>query len=154
MEKYIGHGKICGVDYGMPNMTEEKKVEYKNVIINQELPHYNNKREALIHYIKDRINTLNDCNDDPYMIDVCQCYIDVLNEYYPDNIIKGKTKTGETYQLNNHEKWILHCEEHSDFDFLYTYYSIKIDYTGSTRELNGVLSNNWVVTVKGDLQYI
>lgn len=154
MKKYIGHGKICGVHYGLPSMTDDKKAEYKKIIIEKELIHYTDKREALIDYIQDRVKTLNEYNDEPYMIDVCQCYLDVLNTLYPNATITGRTNTGETYKLNNREKWILKCKEWHDLDFSYTTYTIEIDYTGSTRELSGILNNNFVVTVKGDLQYI
>jgi len=150
MKKYKGDNR-----YIHESMTEEQNTEYKQIIFNEILsfPEYKH-RKLLIWCINDRLKGLNNCNDDPYMIDACQCYIDILNEYYPNNTITGRTKTGEAYQLNNHERWILHCEESHNMHYQYTTYSIKIDYTGSTRELNGVLNNNFVVTVKGDLQYI
>lgn len=158
MKKYIGDmGKFELLKHSLPAMTEAKKIEYKNIIINNELGFctgYDDARKHLILYIEDRIKGLNNSNDDPYMIDACQCYLDILNEYYPNNTITGMTNTGETYQLNNHEKWVLVCEEFSDYYYQYTNYHIKIDYTGSNRELNGVIGDNWVVTVKGDLQYI
>lgn len=124
------------------------KETYKQAILNDlSKVSKENQKKAMLIWINQKVDSLNNCEVYQYDIDSLQCYLDIYNELFSVTEVKGKTNTGEEYNWG--EKSFLVIVH----DKIHQVYLIETKHIASTApRLNNKINLRFAVTKKGDLQ--
>lgn len=126
----------------------EDKEGYKQVILNDlSKVSKENQKKAMLIWINQKVDALNNYEVYQYDIDSLQCYLDVYNELFCITEVKGKTKTGEEYNWKEKAFLILVHDEIGKVYFIETKQIVS-----TAPRLNNKINLRFAVTKKGDLQ--
>lgn len=106
-----------------------------------------NQKKAMLIWINQKVDSLNNCEVYQYDIDSLQCYLDIYNKLFSVIEVKGKTNTGEEYNWKEKAFLILVHDEIGKVYFIETK-----QITSTAPKLNNKINLRFAVTKKGDLQ--